>query len=37
LLAELDPAERLRLLAEKLQQVHDSLVPPSVGRRTDLN
>ncbi|MES1177523.1 MAG: LON peptidase substrate-binding domain-containing protein [Myxococcales bacterium] len=37
LLAELDPAERLRLLTEKLQQVHDSVAPPSPGRRTDLN
>ena len=37
LLAETDPAERLRLLTEKLQQVHDSVAPPSFGRRTDLN
>jgi uncharacterized protein len=37
LLAETDPAERLRLLTEKLQQVHDSVAPPSPGRRTDLN
>jgi Lon protease-like protein len=37
LLAETDPAERLRLLTEKLQQVHDSVAPPSLGRRTDLN
>jgi Lon protease-like protein len=37
LLTETDPAERLRLLTEKLQQVHDSVAPPSPGRRTDLN
>ncbi len=37
LLAETDPTERLRLLAEKLQQVHDSVAPPSAARRTDLN
>jgi len=37
LLAEVDPAERLRLLTEKLQQVHDSVAPPSPGRRNDLN
>ncbi|MEO6599302.1 MAG: LON peptidase substrate-binding domain-containing protein [Polyangiaceae bacterium] len=37
LLAETDPAERLRLLTQKLQQVHDSVAPPSLGRRTDLN
>jgi len=37
LLAEPDPAERLRLLAEKLQQVHDSVAPPSAARRTELN
>ena len=37
LLAELDPAERLRLLTEKLQRVLDSVVPPSAGRRSDLN
>jgi Lon protease-like protein len=37
LLAETDPAERLRLLTERLQQVHDSVAPPSPGRRTDLN
>ena len=37
LLAETDPAERLRLLTEKLQQVHDSVAPPNLGRRTDLN
>src|SRR6478735_6649171 len=37
LLAETDPTERLRLLAEKLQQVHDSVAPPSAARRTELN
>lgn len=37
LLAETDPAERLRLLAEKLQQVHDSVAPPSAARRGELN
>lgn len=37
LLAELDPAERLRLLTEKLQRVLDSVVPSSAGRRSDLN
>jgi len=37
LLAETDPAERLRLLTEKLQRVHDSVAPPSSVRRTDLN
>jgi Lon protease-like protein len=37
LLEELDPAERLRLLAEKLQSVLDSVVPSSAARRTDLN
>jgi len=37
LLAETDPAERLRLLAEKLQQVHDSVAPPSAARRSELN
>jgi Lon protease-like protein len=37
LLEELDPAERLRLLTEKLQSVLDSLIPPSSARRTDLN
>jgi len=37
LLAETDPTERLRLLAEKLQQVHDSVTPPSAARRTELN
>jgi Lon protease-like protein len=37
LLAELDPAERLRLLAEKLQSVHDSVAPRSSARRKDLN
>jgi len=37
LLAEVDPTERLRLLAEKLQQVHDSVAPTSAARRTELN
>lgn len=37
LLAETDPTERLRLLAEKLQQVHDSVAPPSAARRSELN
>jgi hypothetical protein len=37
LLEELDPAERLRLLTEKLQSVLDSVVPNSASRRTDLN
>jgi len=37
LLAETDPAERLRLLTEKLQRVHDSVAPASSARRTDLN
>ncbi len=36
LLEEPDPAERLRLLTERLQTVLDSVVP-STGRRTDLN
>jgi len=37
LLAELDPTERLRLLTEKLQQVHDSVTPVNAARRTELN
>lgn len=37
LLAETDPTERLRLLAEKLQQVHDSVAPPSAASRSELN
>jgi Lon protease-like protein len=37
LLEELDPAERLRLLTEKLQSVLDSVVPASAARRADLN
>jgi len=37
LLAELDPAERLRLLVEKLERVLDSVKPNSAGRRPDLN
>ena len=37
LLAETDPSERLRLLAEKLQQVLDRLIPGSAGRRHELN
>jgi uncharacterized protein len=37
LLAEPDPAERLRLLVEKLEQVLDSVKPTSSGKRTDLN
>jgi uncharacterized protein len=37
LLAELDPAERLRLLVERLEQVLDSVKPSSPGKRTDLN
>lgn len=36
LLAETDPAERLRLLTEKLQRVHDSVAPTS-SKRNDLN
>ncbi len=36
LLEELDPAERLRLLTEKLQSVLDS-VAPTAARRSDLN
>lgn len=38
LLTERDPAERLRLLVEKLEQLLDTLAPPSPsGRRPDLN
>jgi uncharacterized protein len=37
LLGETDPTERLRLLTQKLQQVHDSVAPNSSVRRTDLN
>ena len=37
LLAEPDPSERLRLLTEKMQQVLDGLIPPSTGRRSNLN
>jgi hypothetical protein len=37
LLAEPDPAERLRLLVGKLEQVLDSVKPTSSGKRTDLN
>ena len=37
LLAEPDPTERLRLLTEKLQQVHDSVAPLNAARRTELN
>jgi uncharacterized protein len=37
LLAELDPAERLRLLVEKLEQVLDAVKPSSPGKRSDLN
>lgn len=37
LLAEVDPAERLRLITEKLQQIHDSVAPANPGRRSDLN
>lgn len=37
LLAEIDPTERLRLLAEKLQQVHDSVAPPTAASRSGLN
>ena len=37
LLAEVDPAERLRLITEKLQQVHDSVAPASAAKRKDLN
>jgi Lon protease-like protein len=37
LLAEVDPAERLRLLTEKLQQILDSVAPSASGARLDLN
>lgn len=37
LLGETDPTERLRLLTQRLQQVHDSVAPASSARRTDLN
>jgi len=37
LLAEPDPAERLRLLVGKLEQVLDSVKPTSSAKRTDLN
>jgi uncharacterized protein len=37
LLAELDPAERLRSLVEKLERVHDSVRPGAPGKRGDLN
>ena len=37
LLEEPDPAERLRLLTERLQTVLDSVAPASASRRTDLN
>jgi Lon protease-like protein len=37
LLSELDPAERLRLLVEKLEQVLTSLKPHSTSRRGQLN
>ena len=37
LLAELDPAERLRLLVEKLERVLDSVKPAASSKRPDLN
>jgi len=37
LLAELDPAERLRLLVEKLERLLDSVKPAASSRRPDLN
>jgi len=37
LLAEPDPAERLRLLVEKLEGVLDSVAPSASGKRADLN
>lgn len=37
LLSETDPTERLRLLAEKLQDVHDSVAPPGSAGRRNLN
>ncbi len=37
LLEELDPAERLRLLTEKLQSILDNVAPTASARRTDLN
>jgi Lon protease-like protein len=37
LLEELDPAERLRLLTEKLQSVLDSVVPNAAARRAEMN
>jgi Lon protease-like protein len=37
LLAETDPTERLRLLTQTLQQVHDNVAKSSGSRRTDLN
>jgi Lon protease-like protein len=37
LLAELDPAERLRLLIEKLERMLDSVKPSPPGKRRDLN
>jgi len=37
LLAERDPAERLRLLVEKLESVLDAVKPSAAGKRKDLN
>jgi Lon protease-like protein len=37
LLSELDPAERLRLLVQKLEGVLDSVKPTAPGKRKDLN
>lgn len=37
LLAELDPAERLRLLVERLEQLLDSVKPVATTKRKDLN
>jgi Lon protease-like protein len=37
LLSELDPCERLRTLAERLQTLADALAPPHAGRKRDWN
>lgn len=37
LLAELDPAERLRLLAARVQELVDALAPPAAGHARGLN
>jgi uncharacterized protein len=37
LLSELDPCERLRTLAERLQTLADALAPPQAGRKRDWN